>query len=182
MQAASEALARVTQANNAAAMAGGVPASSATRRRDHRARAFGAASTLQDRHADERRRVRRRACSAGGRGSPRLTALRATPLLDEIGRDLTALARDGMLAPSIGRDTETARLIEALVRPTRPSAVLLGPDGIGKETIVEGLAMRVVAGDVPGAAQGRARRRGPDLRARRRDPVPRPARGAPRPS
>ena len=54
-----------------------------------------------------------------------------------------------MLAPSIGRDTETARLIEALVRPTRPSAVLLGPEGIGKASIVEGLAMRVVAGEVP---------------------------------
>jgi ATP-dependent Clp protease ATP-binding subunit ClpC len=74
---------------------------------------------------------------------------RATPLLDELGRDLTALAREGMLAPSIGRDTETARLIEALVRPTRPSAVLLGPDGIGMDSIVEGLATRVVAGEVP---------------------------------
>ncbi len=72
-----------------------------------------------------------------------------TPLLDEIGRDLTALARDGMLAPSIGRDAETARLVEALVRPTRPSAVLLGPEGIGKDSIVEGLAARVAAGEVP---------------------------------
>jgi ATP-dependent Clp protease ATP-binding subunit ClpA len=73
---------------------------------------------------------------------------RATPLLDQIGRDLTALARDGLLAPSIGRDAETGRLVEALVRPTRPSAVLLGPEGIGKASIVEGLAARVVAGDV----------------------------------
>lgn len=74
---------------------------------------------------------------------------RATPLLDEIGRDLTALAREGLLSPSIGRDAETDRLVEALVRPTRPSAVLLGPDGIGKASIVEGLAQRVIAGAVP---------------------------------
>ena len=75
---------------------------------------------------------------------------RATPLLDQVGRDLTALARDGMLAPSVGRDAETARVVEALCRPTKPSAVLLGPDGIGKASIVEGLAARIVAGDVPG--------------------------------
>lgn len=53
-------------------------------------------------------------------------AAAATPLLDELGRDLTALARDGLLAPAIGRDAETDRLVEALCRPTRPSAVLLG--------------------------------------------------------
>ena len=99
----------------------------------------------------QRRAADRPVAAAGAAGRPRAApdGTRATPLLDEIGRDLTALARDGMLAPSIGRDTETARLIEALVRPTRPSAVLLGPEGIGKASIVEGLAMRVVAGEVP---------------------------------
>ncbi|HYO44418.1 MAG TPA: AAA family ATPase [Candidatus Limnocylindrales bacterium] len=78
----------------------------------------------------------------------------ATPLLDELGRDLTALAGDGLLAPAIGRDAETDRLVEALCRPTRPSAVLLGPDGIGKASIVEGLAARIVAGQVPAPLRG----------------------------
>ena len=54
----------------------------------------------------------------------------------------------------MGRDAETDRLVEALVRPTRPSAVLLGPDGIGKASIVEGLAERVVADEVPAPLRG----------------------------
>jgi ATP-dependent Clp protease ATP-binding subunit ClpC len=68
----------------------------------------------------------------GPAGSPARVPARATPFLDQVGRDLTALAAQGLLDPAIGRDAETARLIEALCRPTRPSAVLLGPDGIGK--------------------------------------------------
>ncbi len=78
----------------------------------------------------------------------------ATPQLDALGRDLTGLAREGLVGPAIGRDTETARLIEALCRPTRPSAVLLGPDGIGKEAIVEGLAAQIAAGSVPAPLRG----------------------------
>jgi ATP-dependent Clp protease ATP-binding subunit ClpC len=86
--------------------------------------------------------------------SPGPATPRATPLLDELGRDLTRLAAEGLLAPALGRDAETDRLIEAFCRPTRPSAVLLGPDGIGKAAIVEGLAARIVAGDVPAPLRG----------------------------
>jgi ATP-dependent Clp protease ATP-binding subunit ClpC len=94
---------------------------------------------------------------APGAGGPAVTSNgsaaeaveRPTPLLDQLGRDLTALAGNGELPPSIGRDTEIARLIEALCRPTRASAVLLGPEGIGKASIVEGLAERIATGEVP---------------------------------
>ena len=92
--------------------------------------------------------------AAAPSAAPGTPAAQATPLLDQVGRDLTALAGEGMLAPSIGRDAETDRLVEALCRPTKPSAVLLGPDGIGKASIVEGLAARVAAGKVPAPLKG----------------------------
>jgi len=91
---------------------------------------------------------------AAGSAAPAPAQTHATPLLDQAGRDLTALAAQGLLAPAIGRDSETARLVEALCRPTRPSAVLLGPDGIGKAAIVEGLAARITAGAVPPPLRG----------------------------
>ena len=72
-----------------------------------------------------------------------------TPLLDKIGRDLTRLAAEGSLAPVIGREDETAWMIEVLVRSSKRNPVLLGPAGVGKTAIVEGLAQRIVARRVP---------------------------------
>ncbi len=86
---------------------------------------------------------------SGARSSTR------TPTVDQLGTDLTSASRQGKLDPVIGREPEIERVIQILSRRTKNNPILIGEPGVGKTAIAEGLAHRIISGDVPESLQGK---------------------------
>ncbi|MDA8277388.1 MAG: ATP-dependent Clp protease ATP-binding subunit [Actinomycetota bacterium] len=78
-----------------------------------------------------------------------------SPVLDQFGRNLTQMARDKELDPVVGRDNEIERVMQVLSRRTKNNPVLIGEPGVGKTAIVEGLAQKIIANDVPDTLRGK---------------------------
>ena len=95
--------------------------------------------------------------AAGGGGATSAAGQRSvrTPTLDQLGVDLTAMARGGQLDPIVGRDHEIERVVQILSRRTKNNPVLIGEPGVGKTAVAEGLAHRIVDGDVPDTLIGK---------------------------
>ncbi len=118
----------------------------------------GVASSVLDSFGITLERARAETAHILTQGTPRAKLGRSTsrtPALDQLGIDLTAAARAGKLDPVIGRHKEIERLIQILSRRTKNNPALIGEPGVGKTAIVEGLAHRIVAGDVPETLEDR---------------------------
>ncbi len=121
-----------------------------------------AARVLQDLGADHEK-VRKeimKLLGSSGKGAPGETGeaskkKKETPVLDQFGRNLTQLARDQRLDPTIGRDREIDRVIQILSRRKKNNPVLIGEPGVGKTAIAEGLAQRIVDDRAPALLQGK---------------------------
>lgn len=79
----------------------------------------------------------------------------ATPMLDQYSRDLTAFAKEGKLDPVIGREKEIDRIVQILSRRTKNNPCLIGEPGVGKTAVVEGLAQKIIAEDIPATLQNK---------------------------